>query len=1142
MERRKFGQTTARFRTISDVIDGLRLILGSKDRNLEGDPELIRAIEAVGIKINAEKPGPIEDIVERLEHLMATVEEEVLSRRIEEAFSTAEQDLRNARMPAAEMRALLEEYDRHLQAGLTPDEAARRVERESGRKITALLQRRYEIHQENVASGAKEGLIEKIVTDGRLELEIELEAAGVDKDAAEGIAEKIVKKTVLNKVLSDDIPKIAEQALGVVPQGDIRDYSREIVVQKFKDITAKIEVGPRIEKITIDLVDQIIQVKPNVTAEEEKGLREAVGKEVTEQVMGGNRLGEVSVDAAETDRGGVKGTPKLSELIIDNLDLPPSKVGLVEKAVSVASVAAMEEVNYGRAAESVVEALAQIPAVRDTVKARAAEITKVVKEEIQKSVADGNFETVAGKVAEKIDPDSRSGVAIGMAVEEEVARELQRWSPGKVEAITRVFVEMGPKAEAKMTEIEAAVVEENAARKADPRTVFSRIQKRVGAILEIPESDAPIVSAMARAEERSRQWDKAKADQVADRLVTVLKTDKTIAAKLSPREESFKSMIRPKMEAAVIEGLPLEESTTKKPLARNLTDRVVVLLGIPAEKIPMVRMAVKKAGKEVDWLIMSDRENIKIIRQEEIRNQIELGIVRANRGVVLTTNQMNAVHEFSGFVARFRGAESGIEPYKDEAVAFAEGRDLRPGVINNAWGDLANITKIVRMSPSQFKKFSDQYYRLKDGLGGLKVPFESPAIRSLDGVMRFIKDNPKVQHLLNFAQKFTGLSNSIGSFTNGLVKKIGLEKAGISVIEKIGGQAMGEFVRQSLVVIGQNGMRQGLTMILRGIIGGGVKAGSVVGGGTAGALAGAVAAFQAVPLVGQIILIGALAVVGIKKVIKPILDRFFKPIAGIIGNLGLNLGIKKFFQDKFGKGFGWLLGAGATLGVMIAAVPMAFAGWWAATMALMFSKVIVAVFIGIITFSLITSINVSAQVTRGPPSGVEVYDYGNEPWEIFVPNLPLPTRDPSIVIPESCPGIWPTDSGVVTQGPLGQWSHRGTQAIDISIISGSPIYATHDGLAFPGGGKGSGYGFYVDVMGVCNGVSIITRYAHMPRLIFTEQKLVKQGEIIGYVDNTGNSTGPHLHYELTGGQINDWLPKPVPLKCSHYYECLVSIP
>lgn len=200
---------------------------------------------------------------------------------------------------------------------------------------------------------------------------------------------------------------------------------------------------------------------------------------------------------------------------------------------------------------------------------------------------------------------------------------------------------------------------------------------------------------------------------------------------------------------------------------------------------------------------------------------------------------------------------------------------------------------------------------------------------------------------------------------------------------------------------------------------------------------------------------------------------------------------------------------------------------------------IALVFIGIFVIGLMTSINVSALVPRGPPSGVEIYDYESDFGEDFVPGLPLPTRDPSIVIPESCPGIWPTNSGVITQGPLGRWSHRISQAIDIGV-GPVPIVATHDGLASPG--WNDPYGYYVDVAGTCNGKTITTRYAHMPGLMFRTEKQVKQGEIIGYVDNTGNSTGSHLHYELRGGQINDWLPKPVPPRCSQVDECNVSIP
>lgn len=87
--------------------------------------------------------------------------------------------------------------------------------------------------------------------------------------------------------------------------------------------------------------------------------------------------------------------------------------------------------------------------------------------------------------------------------------------------------------------------------------------------------------------------------------------------------------------------------------------------------------------------------------------------------------------------------------------------------------------------------------------------------------------------------------------------------------------------------------------------------------------------------------------------------------------------------------------------------------------------------------------------------------------------------------------------------------HKG---IDFAASTGTPIYAAGDGTV-QRAGRFSGYGNYVRIRH--NG-QISTAYAHMSRIAkeVTSGKRVRQGQIIGYVGTTGNSTGPHLHYEV----------------------------
>ena len=150
------------------------------------------------------------------------------------------------------------------------------------------------------------------------------------------------------------------------------------------------------------------------------------------------------------------------------------------------------------------------------------------------------------------------------------------------------------------------------------------------------------------------------------------------------------------------------------------------------------------------------------------------------------------------------------------------------------------------------------------------------------------------------------------------------------------------------------------------------------------------------------------------------------------------------------------------------------------------------------------------------------------------------------VVPEGCPSGWAVGGNYITAGPrTASAHHRGVEAIDIGVGLGTPIIATHNGLAVPHPNSGGPYGSFVDVNGTCNGIAFTTRYGHMISTAFSAEQPVKQGQVIGYVDSTGNSTGNHLHYEIRGGNlgdINQFLPKRVPPGCDSFQECNVSVP
>lgn len=89
-------------------------------------------------------------------------------------------------------------------------------------------------------------------------------------------------------------------------------------------------------------------------------------------------------------------------------------------------------------------------------------------------------------------------------------------------------------------------------------------------------------------------------------------------------------------------------------------------------------------------------------------------------------------------------------------------------------------------------------------------------------------------------------------------------------------------------------------------------------------------------------------------------------------------------------------------------------------------------------------------------------------------------------------------------------TRRFHSGMDFSAKTGTDIYATGNGVVtFSGWRQGYGNCLIID-----HGFGYQTLYGHMQKFKARVGQKVKRGEIIGYVGNTGKSTGPHLHYEV----------------------------
>lgn len=83
--------------------------------------------------------------------------------------------------------------------------------------------------------------------------------------------------------------------------------------------------------------------------------------------------------------------------------------------------------------------------------------------------------------------------------------------------------------------------------------------------------------------------------------------------------------------------------------------------------------------------------------------------------------------------------------------------------------------------------------------------------------------------------------------------------------------------------------------------------------------------------------------------------------------------------------------------------------------------------------------------------------------------------------------------------------------MDFSAKTGTPIYATGDGVVERADNTASGYGNHIVIR---HGFGYETLYGHLSKYKVRAGQKVKRGDVIGYVGSTGRSEAPHLHYEV----------------------------
>ena len=117
--------------------------------------------------------------------------------------------------------------------------------------------------------------------------------------------------------------------------------------------------------------------------------------------------------------------------------------------------------------------------------------------------------------------------------------------------------------------------------------------------------------------------------------------------------------------------------------------------------------------------------------------------------------------------------------------------------------------------------------------------------------------------------------------------------------------------------------------------------------------------------------------------------------------------------------------------------------------------------------------------------------------------------------------VWPAGNHYLSGNDYASW-HLG---IDVAAGMGAPVYAADSGLVVYSGWSYQGYG---NMIMIDHGNGYQTLYGHLSTLAVSCGQGVIQGGLIGFSGSTGNSTGPHLHFEVRymGGFISPWYVLP----------------
>lgn len=431
---------------------------------------------------------------------------------------------------------------------------------------------------------------------------------------------------------------------------------------------------------------------------------------------------------------------------------------------------------------------------------------------------------------------------------------------------------LGPKARAKITE-DVVVICQNKQEKTvgiieeiifKEKVETNEIEQKIGRVIEDKEEREKVVERIVQI--RAEIVVQRKAEEIANTIVEKLKAE-NLPVKAEAKEELREEVLRAWREGDKLE-IPEE-------LATNTQSETIVKEAV---------VAVENFKKE---------ELVTVVNYRAIELGKEIGQELRKKGI----SDENLIEEYARTVNKFtNNPETAREEINtSEAVtAVRQSHDPKyqfPVQPERAVEEAQLVAKNVVMAPKKFNRLIQNYNRLREKIGSDKLPVLKE-VRVLEKMTAMFRDSPKALSLLNGAQRMVGVIEKINGFPGNLLVKLGAKDFGIKVLTKIGGQAMGQFITNASTIIAEQGTLQGIKSIALGIMG----KGAVAAGAGTGALAGAVAAFQAIPVVGQIVLVAAATLM----ILKPIINGIKNGVGKVL-HIDLN-GAKKFIAEDLGLG------------------------------------------------------------------------------------------------------------------------------------------------------------------------------------------------------------------------------------------------